>query len=437
MGRFSDVIRLIPKTKHIVSGSEPFFLHPYIFRAHTLHHINRHQEVLQLLMKGVVTGSRRYWTDNGEVFQFQLYFLHTELAAVQNHLGHQEKALKTAEQTVAACRKEVHNNFHILEQQKCILIHSLTTLANCLAKIGRNIEALTVAQEAVLIYTENAPHMWGHFRYTIRKEEFGVNAFHALSLQLLMFGKPEQALLNAKKAEKLYRELVVLAPRHLPTLANNLQNQASILWDLTCQDEAITACKEAVNIMRKVVDLEMYFLSALAKALAHLVCYLTEKGDSGSMSAIITECADIQRKITSLPSQPNYVFEKAEWDDESKAWETYSILALSTTQSLGGNTHFMSKLGIPEATIIPRGVVIGSLKEAPISPNATVVTSVVAPEDPLNTVKNTAISTKNYFMDVFNKPLEVRLSSTLALMNILWWILLGILFSIVWSSTCF
>jgi hypothetical protein len=58
-----------------------------------------------------------------------------------------------------------------------------------------------------------------------------------------------KAIVNAEKATKLYRELVALAPQHLPTLANSLQNVASILWDVSHQEEAIAACEEAVAIM--------------------------------------------------------------------------------------------------------------------------------------------------------------------------------------------
>ncbi|KAJ7836316.1 hypothetical protein B0H13DRAFT_1556402, partial [Mycena leptocephala] len=158
------------------------------------------------------------------------------------------------------------------------LIHSLTTLSNCLAAVQRNNEALAISHEAVSIYTQNAGQMWHDFLYIIRNQELGANAFHSLSLRLTTAGELNEAIVNAEKATKLYRELVALAPRHLPTLASSLQNLASILWNVSHREEAIAACKEAVSIMQKVVEIEMYFLPALADALDQLAGYLTEKG---------------------------------------------------------------------------------------------------------------------------------------------------------------
>ncbi|KAJ7891228.1 hypothetical protein B0H14DRAFT_2289248, partial [Mycena olivaceomarginata] len=99
-----------------------------------------------------------------------------------------------------------------------------------------------------------------------------------LSLRLVTSGKAQPALLNTEKATELYRELVALAPRHLPTLASSLRNLGSILWDVGCRDEAIAACEEAVGIMRKVSSPETYFCPALAEALEQLAGYLGEKG---------------------------------------------------------------------------------------------------------------------------------------------------------------
>ncbi|KAJ7348976.1 hypothetical protein DFH08DRAFT_625130, partial [Mycena albidolilacea] len=226
----------------------------------------RNQEALQLLRRGVAAGRRKYWTDSVEVFNFHLDFLLAESAAAWEHGGRRERALKHAERAVAARRKDMGPR----EDHKCILIHSLVTLSNCLSTLGRNDEALMAAEEAVSIYTENTPHMWGDLLYTIRKQELGANAFHALSLRLVTSGKAQPALLNAEKATELYRELVALAPRHLPTLASSLQNLGSIRWDVGRRDEAVAACEEAVGIMRKVSSPETYFLPALAEALEQL-----------------------------------------------------------------------------------------------------------------------------------------------------------------------
>ncbi|KAJ7349065.1 hypothetical protein DFH08DRAFT_864287, partial [Mycena albidolilacea] len=164
--------------------------------------------------------------------------------------------------------------------------------------------------------------MWGKILYTIRKQELGANAFHTLSLRLMTSGKAQPALLNAEKATELYRELVALVPRHLPSLASSLRNLGSILWDVDRRDEAIAACKEAVSIMRTVVKTETYFLPTLAEALEQLCGYLAEKGDVGGASAAAAECAEVRREFAALPPEPEFLFEKVvdmESDDE---WET-------------------------------------------------------------------------------------------------------------------
>ncbi|KAJ7806450.1 hypothetical protein B0H13DRAFT_1454112, partial [Mycena leptocephala] len=172
-----------------------------------------------------------------------------------------------------------------------------------LAAVQRNNEALATSYEAVSIYTQNAAQMWDKFRFTIRKQELGANAFHSLSLQLTMAGESNEAIANAEKATELYRELVALAPRHFPTLASSLQNLASILWNIGRREEAIAACDEAVSIMQKVVYPETYFLPALANALDQLAGYLAEKGDINSASAAATESTGVRRTYASLPPE--------------------------------------------------------------------------------------------------------------------------------------
>ncbi|KAJ6499877.1 hypothetical protein DFH09DRAFT_844817, partial [Mycena vulgaris] len=175
------------------------------------------------------------------------------------------------------------------------LVHSLTTLSNCLAGVGRNDEALLAAQEATSTYSLCAPRMWGSL-YTYRREELGGNVFHALSLRLVASGQLETALLNAERATELYRESVSLAPRHLPTLASSLQNLASILWNIGRRDQSISACDEAVSIVRKVADNETYFLGTLGEALDQLAGYLAEKGDNEGAAAAMYESAEVRRR---------------------------------------------------------------------------------------------------------------------------------------------
>jgi tetratricopeptide (TPR) repeat protein len=351
MGRLPEAIQMIQQPDTENPEDHDFFLHPCLIQTRILRRTGRNQEALQLLRSGVADGSRKFWTDNGKIYDLVLYFLLVELAATWGQVGQPEKALKDAEQAAAACRKDVDDNE--VDQQKSTLVHSLTTLSNCLAAVQRNNEALAISHEAVSIYTQNEGQMWDDFLYTIRKQELGANAFHSLSLRLTTAGEFNEAIVNAKKATKLYRKLVALAPRHLPTLGSSLQNLASILWKVGHQEEAIAACEEAAGMMRKVVDIETYFLPALADALDQLAGYLTEKGDIISASAATTESTAVRRRFASLPPQLDFLFEKIELegDDEDdtdgkEEWETASEADASM------DAEVLPAAGPPAATTI-------------------------------------------------------------------------------------
>ncbi|KAJ7502520.1 hypothetical protein B0H11DRAFT_2363218, partial [Mycena galericulata] len=220
-----------------------------------------------------------------------------------------EDALKYAEQAVVACRHYAREGG---EHQKCALVHSLTTLSNCLAAVGNEDEALPVAEEATSLYTANAPHMWGDLISAIRREELGGNAFHCLSLRLLAFERLEDGLLNAEKAAELYRQLILLAPRHLPTLASTLRIIASTLGKLGRLESSTEACGEAVDIMRKVVKNEAYFLPDLVETLDELGGYLNEQGELARASAITSERDEVRIRIAGLPQEPDYMLESIE-----------------------------------------------------------------------------------------------------------------------------
>jgi tetratricopeptide (TPR) repeat protein len=327
MGRLPEAIQMIQQTNMENTKDDTLFLYPCLIQTGILQHAGRNQEALQLLRRGVANGRREFWTDDSKAYDLVLYFLLAKLAATWGQVGQPEKALKNAEQAAAACREGMDGDE--VEQKKSSLVHSLTTLSNCLAAVGRNNEALATSHEAVSIYIQNAAQMWDKFLFTIRKQELGANAFHSLSLRLMTAGESNGAIVNAEKATELYRELVALAPRHLPTLASSLRNLASILWNVSHREEAITACKEAVGIMQKVVEIEVYFLPALANALDQLAGYLT--GDTEGASAVTTESTVVRKRFTSLPPQPDFLFEKIELegDDEDvtdvkEEWETAS-----------------------------------------------------------------------------------------------------------------
>ncbi|KAJ7837074.1 hypothetical protein B0H14DRAFT_3141597 [Mycena olivaceomarginata] len=460
MGRFSDAIGMIQQTT-IDSVPQVFFLHPYIIQLRILRRAGRNQEALQLLRKGATAGCQKYWTDNVEVFHFHLYFLLAESAAVWEYVGNGERALRHAGRAVAACRKDMGPN-EDLTQQKCILIHSLVILSDCLVTLGRNDKALAAAQEAVSVYTENAPHMWGSFLYTLRKKELGGNAFHALSLRLVTSGTAEQALLNAEKATELYREVITLVPRHLPTLASSLRNLGSILWDVGRRDEAIAACEEAAGIMRKLVNPETYFLPALAEALEQLADYLVKKGDIRGASATAAECSEVRREYAALPPEPEFLFEKVvdmvESDDEEEGWaeadEYHDSSEGPSIEEVESDDEVVEYHDASEAptSIEPSTLILEpSGRSSTPTPGPSIGIDIpirskqcgisITAENSAVVVLNSSsavesLTTTDTVKGILTMPLEVdmrlnmRMHLRSTLMDVVWWVLLGTLFTI-------
>ncbi|KAJ7933973.1 hypothetical protein B0H13DRAFT_1855824 [Mycena leptocephala] len=142
MGRLPEAIQMIQETSwmSMVVGIGNYSLLPCVIKTSILRRVGRNTDVIQLLRRGVAFGTEKYWASSSKLFDLHFYFLLVELAAAWGQAGQPEKALKDAEQAVAACQKDVDDDK--VEPQKCTLVHSLTTLSNCLAAVGRNDEAL-------------------------------------------------------------------------------------------------------------------------------------------------------------------------------------------------------------------------------------------------------------------------------------------------------
>ncbi|KAJ6488375.1 hypothetical protein DFH09DRAFT_1377621 [Mycena vulgaris] len=424
----------------------------HIIRKQILQRTGRNWEAVKLL-RDACGEVERLKVENPYFYRYAHVQL-ADLAAAKRLTGQLGKAVEDAERAVAACREDVEKENR--EEQKHALVHSLTTLSNCLAGVGRNGEALVAAEEAASTYSLHAPRMWGGFMNILRREELGANAFHALSLRLVASGQLEAALLNAERATELYRESVSLAPRNLPTLASSLQNLASILWNIGHRDESISACDEAVSIMRKVADSETYLLGAFGEALDQLAGYLTEKGDSEGAAAATDESVEVRRRVELLPPEPEFLFLhiEAESDDESddQEWETateseeeyrdaaidvevasldpastITFQDLSSTPPILSSTETQSEQnGIPWM----QAPVMTSKEQATMPP----VTSQYEDRISEDIAKHATPPTRA--ADILSTPLEVKFQLRSTPMDIIWWILLGVLgvaLAAVWS----
>jgi hypothetical protein len=181
--------------------------------------------------------------------------------------------------------------------------------------------------------------------------------------------------------------------------------------------------------MQKVVYPETYFLPALANALDQLAGYLAEKGGINSASAAATESTGVRRTYASLPPEPDFLFEKigmesADEDDEDEgAWET--------TSEADGKYH-----NVPMDTDVIISDATHSENPVSASMDNTPTSSFAALEEPEGpATMDTVLAAKGSLAEILSKPLEVRLSMSMhgTLVDILWWMLVGILLVAVWN----
>ncbi|KAK7018869.1 Tetratricopeptide repeat family [Favolaschia claudopus] len=436
-----------------------WYLSLCVIKAHILQCVGRHKEALQLVRSGVADGIRKFWIE-GRTFNLHLYFLLPQLAWAWQQIGRPETALEHAEKAVTACR-DIDLEGADKEEVLCVQIHSLTTHSNCLATVGRPADGLASAQKAVSLYTEYSESMWKAFIFTIRSQELGGNAFLALSLRLLAVNENEEALSNGRRAVELYRELVALAPSHLPTLARSLRHLASVLWLLGHEDEATTASEEAADILRKVVDPETYFLPLFADALDELAGYLSKRGDSSGASTANVEAAEARLRIASLPPEPEWLFMQTEdanhQDDDLNWWEwdveQYHDALEGSASEASAEVDDSADAGDPdfEDALVTTAIVEEEVEQtvAVETPEGKLSPISVAPEDSADqpgfkeeidmdnsriaTARETAkgTETQGTFTNILRKPFEIRLSMRSTLMDFIWWILLLLLASLL------
>ncbi|KAK7018855.1 Tetratricopeptide repeat family [Favolaschia claudopus] len=458
----------IPEFGDLAPGSGTPHSMLWVSKVYILERVGRHKEALQLLREGVADRIRKFWAE-GPTFDLKLYFLLPQLAVAWRQVGEPAKALEHAEKAVTACQ-DVDTEKTKKEEITYVQIHSLTTHSNCLAAVGRIDEGVESARKAVSLYTTYSPrgHTWNNIIFPIRGQELGGNAFFALSLRLLAVNDKEEALLNGRRATRLYRELVALAPRHLPTLARSLRHLASVLGSLGHPDEATAASEESVDILRKVVDPETYFLPILADALDELAGYFTKRGDNSGASTATAEAAEARTKFSSLPPEPEWLFMQVvdrDEDDDLNWWEWdaeqyYDALEGSASEDSAeaddsddaGDPEFedaLSTMGIAEEEG-EQTVAVETLdgKFSPIFvASADGADQASFRVQKLSDMDNSGITiageaaketeTQGTFTNILSKPVEIRLSMRSTLMDFLWWILLLILaamFAVMYAS---
>ncbi|KAJ7249351.1 hypothetical protein C8J57DRAFT_1475265 [Mycena rebaudengoi] len=362
-----------------------------------------------------------------------LYFLFSDLSSTQLDVGQTQSALETAEKAVAKCREFYFSHPHQV-QPRLATAHALSALSNCLAAVGRTDEGLAAAREAVAIYA-GLPRR-GHCSWGYTRPELNAKAYHVLSLRLVVVEHFDEALANAEKAVEEYRESLSQAIRYTPSLANGLRNLASRFADIGRLDESITALKEAITLLRGVVDQLPHHLPALGDALEQLAGYLSMEGDSAGASAAASECAVIRIRVAHSPVSAEG---EAEADSDSEFWDAEEgsgssceeMVSQGAAQTEGDHKFPQSGISPFQADDFPLSPPEAQVADASFSvpepgTSQTTQQGVDGAQPPEALVPKTA---RDIVMDIGSKRLEVMVKIELGggSIHIAWWILLGMM----------
>ena len=208
------------------------------------------------------------------------------LANRLSDVGRSVEALKVAQEAVGLHRD-------LAQAYTPNLAASLDSLAGIQSDVGCSGEAVEVAQEAVGLYrglAEGSP------------EAYTPDLARSLS-NLVKFladvGCSGEALGVAQEAVSLYRALVQGSPAaYVPELARSLNNLANILSDMGRSDEALEVIQEAVRLKRGLVQgSPAAYTSDLALSLSNLANVLSGVGCSGEALGVAQEAVGLYRDL--------------------------------------------------------------------------------------------------------------------------------------------
>lgn len=171
--------------------------------------------------------------------QRDLAFALHNLGGSRTGIGDHEGALAATEESVALVRHLVPPT----EEDRSQAAVGLTNLALCLLRLGRAVEALVAAQDAVELTRRYAPSSLPDQHAQL------VLALSTLSSAAARTGDIELALASQREAVRLTRRLYAIDPRqHSAELARRLRVLAKRLHSVGLVEEAVRARREATDL---------------------------------------------------------------------------------------------------------------------------------------------------------------------------------------------
>src|SRR6266545_2678150 len=167
---------------------------------------------------------------------------------------------------------------------------ALNNLGSRYSEVGRRVEAVAPAEEAVSLHEEltaaNAAFL----------PELAM-ALGNLGIRYSEVGRSQEAVAPATKAVGLYRQLAAANPAFLPDLARTLGNLGSRYSEVGRLHEAVAPSEEAVDLFREVAPSDPRFLPDLALALNNLGGRYSEVGRPQEAVASAEEAVGLYREL--------------------------------------------------------------------------------------------------------------------------------------------
>ena len=169
-------------------------------------------------------------------------------------------------------------------------------LANRLSEVGRSVEALEVAQQAVGLYRDLVEVSPAAYTPDLAASLNNLAAF------LSGVGRSGEALEAAQQAVGLYRDLVEASPAaYTPDLAASLNNLAKFLSEVGRSVEALEAAQEAVRLRRDLVEVSpAAYTPDLAASLNNLANILSGVGRSGEALEAAQQAVGLCRDLVEV-----------------------------------------------------------------------------------------------------------------------------------------
>lgn len=185
------------------------------------------------------------------------------------------------------------------------LSRSLHAFSNCLAKMGREEEALIAIEEAVATWRSwprKHPMGFGQHQYIAYED---IDLLHNFSIRLVAAGRSEEALSAIEEATSRCRILTSACPVYLPQLPKSLRTLATQLWSFDRREESIAFSKEAIEIWRPMVSTptEAYLAPLYCELLDELALRLADLERLSESDNLRSEATRIRATIPQEQSE--------------------------------------------------------------------------------------------------------------------------------------